>query len=49
MALSKVQHYANVLHCYCRLRDLGVPKPLARKIAEIYETLTHWILYRGRR
>jgi len=49
MALSETQHYGNALHCYCRLRDLKVPKPIAMWIGKRYESLIHRILYRGRK
>ena len=49
MAESKVQHYGASLHIYCRIRDLGVPKPLAMWIGKAYESIIHRILYRGRK
>ena len=39
---SPAQHYLNPLHVYCRLRDLGLPGPVARTISSGYER----ILYR---
>lgn len=39
---SAAQHYLNPLHVYCRLRDLGLPGPVARTISSGYER----ILYR---
>lgn len=39
---SAAQHYLNPLHVYCRLRDLGLPSPVARTISSGYER----ILYR---
>ncbi|MDP3426899.1 MAG: hypothetical protein Q8S17_05920 [Humidesulfovibrio sp.] len=39
---SAAQHYLNPLHVYCRLRDLGLPSPVARTISSSYER----ILYR---
>ena len=39
---SATQHYLNPLHVYCRLRDLGLPGPVARTISSGYER----ILYR---
>jgi hypothetical protein len=39
---SAAQHYLNPLHLYCRLRDLGLPRPVARTISSGYER----ILYR---
>jgi len=44
-----VQHIFNQLHINCRLRGLGVSKDRAGSITRVYETLTHWILYRGRK
>ncbi len=34
---STLQHYFNPLHFYCRLRDLGLGGPLARKICGMYQ------------
>jgi len=31
------------------MRQAGIPKPIAMWIGKRYETLTHWILYRGRK
>ncbi|NMC47936.1 MAG: hypothetical protein GYA47_00670 [Desulfovibrio sp.] len=42
------QHAANGLHVYCRLRDLLVPRFLARPLAWCWECLVHPLLYRGR-
>lgn len=39
---SAAQHYLNPLHVYCRLRDLGLPSPVARTISAGYER----VLYR---
>lgn len=39
---SAAQHYLNPLHVYCRLRDIGVPTPVARSISAGYER----VLYR---
>lgn len=36
-APSAAQHHLNPLHVYCRLRDLGLPAPLARGISSGYE------------
>lgn len=32
-----IQHYANPLHVYCRLRDIGVPKRVAVCLCRSYE------------
>ncbi|WP_170304571.1 hypothetical protein [Desulfolutivibrio sulfodismutans] len=42
------QHAVNGLHVYCRLRDVCVPKILARPLARCWERLIHRLLYRGR-
>jgi len=39
---SAAQHYLNPLHVYCRLRDMGLPTPVARSISAGYER----VLYR---
>ncbi len=39
---SVTQHYLNPLHVYCRLRDLGLPGPVARTLCAGYER----VLYR---
>jgi hypothetical protein len=33
-----MQHYMNPLHIYCRLKDLGVPKNIAKYLCRIYES-----------
>ena len=38
-----LQHCLNALHVYCRLRDLGMPKPMARWIAQRIEPVTKLI------
>jgi hypothetical protein len=32
-----LRHYMNPLHIYCRLRNLGVPKGIARYVCIRYE------------
>ena len=39
---SATQHYLNPLQVYCRLRDLGLPGPVARTLSAGYER----VLYR---
>ncbi len=34
---SKLQHYLNPLHIYCRLRDMGITKRIALLICRTYE------------
>ncbi|MBU1247411.1 MAG: hypothetical protein KKB70_01830 [Proteobacteria bacterium] len=46
--MSGVQHRANGLHLFCRLRDCGVPAGLARRIAGAWEALAHAVIYRRR-
>ncbi|MDO9632789.1 MAG: hypothetical protein Q7I92_12895 [Humidesulfovibrio sp.] len=36
---SATLHYLNPLHVYCRLRDLGLPSPVARTISSSYERI----------
>jgi hypothetical protein len=31
------QHSTNVLHIYCRLRDMGLSKKWAGRVAKVYE------------
>ncbi|MDQ7836722.1 MAG: hypothetical protein RDU24_15185 [Humidesulfovibrio sp.] len=38
---SAAQHYLNPLHVYCRLRDLGLPSPVARTISNSYERVIY--------
>lgn len=38
---SAAQHYLNPLHVYCRLRDIGVPTPVARSISAGYERVVY--------
>jgi len=46
MPFFNLHHYGNALHVYCRLRDLGVPKCIAKKIGWIYEKLIHPVIYK---
>jgi len=46
---ATLQHYLNGPHVFCFMRKAGVPKPIAHWIGKRYETLTHCILYRGRK
>lgn len=41
------QHRTNPLHLFCRLRDLRVPKGLARKISAAWAWLYRWAPWRG--
>lgn len=34
---SRLQHYLNPLHIYCRLRDMGIAKQMALFICRLYE------------
>ena len=34
-----MEHYLNALHVYCRLRDVGISRKSAKKIALAYENL----------
>ncbi len=34
---SAIRHYLNPLHIYCRLRDVRIPKGMARSLCVIYE------------
>lgn len=40
---SCFQHYANPLHVYCRLIDLGIKKEISRKICTGYELVYNLI------
>ncbi len=44
--LSGFQHYLNPLHLYCRMRDLGLPKRLARIVGRVYESTLFKCFYR---
>jgi len=43
--ILNLHHYGNALHVYCRLRDLGIPRSIAKKIGWIYENILHPVLY----
>ena len=44
--MMQIQHIANVCHAYCRLINLGISKPMAKKICKYYEkTFIHNLLY----
>lgn len=49
--MMQLQHIANTCHVYCRLVNLGISKPMAKKICKYYEkTLLHNLLYvKGKR
>jgi len=47
MTYSQKCHTYNALHIYCRLRDLGVSKPIARKICQIFGMLINPFIYKG--
>ncbi len=34
---TKLQHYLNPLHVYCRMRDIGMAKKMALNLSQIYE------------
>lgn len=38
---DRLQHRLNPLHVYCRLRDMGMGVPLARRITACYERLVY--------
>lgn len=42
---TKIQHYLNSLHVYCRLRDVGISKSRALALVSIYERLIKNYLY----
>jgi hypothetical protein len=45
---SKLQHYLNPLHVYCRLRDFGLPKGTASFLGWLYECLIfRWLILRS--
>ena len=45
-----LRHYLNSAHVYCRLRNIGVPKPTALFIATRWlEPITAKLLYGGAR
>lgn len=35
--LSEFEHIYNPRHFYCRLKELNIPKPEAKRMAEVYE------------
>jgi hypothetical protein len=37
MSSTKLQHYLNPLHVYCRMRDMGITKEMALFLCRIYE------------
>jgi hypothetical protein len=43
--VSKLQHHCNAAHVYCRLRNLGLGKPLAHQIAALWERVSRFALY----
>ena len=43
--LRWTRHNGNCLHVYCRLRDLGVGKVWARRLARLWELASGWIIY----
>lgn len=45
---SRLQHYANGLHVYCRLVDLHIPVKWAKRISKAYEKVAHWVIYQHR-
>lgn len=45
---SKLQHYLNPLHVYCRLRDVGLSKGTASLVGWLYECLIfRWLILRS--
>ena len=36
---TKLQHYLNPLHIYCRLRDMGIAKGIALGLCRVYERI----------
>jgi hypothetical protein len=40
-AAQTLRHLLNPLHLYCRLRGLGLPGALARRLASRYERLLY--------
>lgn len=37
-------HVFNPLHVYCRLKDMGLPKPMARRMSRVYERFVFRLL-----
>lgn len=46
MNRNTAQHRFNALHVRCRLRCLGLPRPLASWVSRLWERIVHPILYR---
>lgn len=44
---QSAQHHTNPLHLFCRLRDCGVPKWLAKKLSAAWERLYRRAPWRG--
>ncbi len=42
---SGMQHWFNSGHVYCRLRCVGCPDRVARRVALVWERATAWALY----
>lgn len=34
---NAVHHLFNPLHVYCRLKDIGLSKPVAHRVSRVYE------------
>lgn len=34
---NAIQHVFNPLHVYCRLKDFGLPGPVAKRVCRAYE------------
>lgn len=47
MLRRDLQHLCNGLHLYCRLRDMGLPKPAARFAANVIAWLFWPVTYGG--
>jgi hypothetical protein len=43
--VSKIQHYLNPLHIYCRLRDFGLSQYQATALCKFYEKIFFRLLY----
>lgn len=45
MDITLIQYYLNPLHCYCCLRDIGISKNKALRIAALWERFIRYSLY----
>jgi len=47
--LNWLQHNGNPLHIYCKLRRLGFPKSIAKKVCCVIEKFIKPLIYRKER